>query len=71
MMEQSTKTILWVVAFITLPITIPLTIISIGIVLTILFLILGLVAVYIKEIVMATGIVILGYGVFKWMSRNE
>lgn len=45
-MEQSTKTILWILAFITLPITIPLTIISVGIVASAIFLILGIVCMY-------------------------
>ena len=69
-MEQSTKTILWIVAFITLPITIPLTIISMGIVLTVLFLILGLVALYIDEVLIMAIVIMVCYVVWKWMSRN-
>ena len=45
-MEQNTKTILWVVAFITLPITIPLAIISFGIVASVFFLVLGFFVIY-------------------------
>lgn len=45
-MEKSTKNILWIVAFITLPVTIPLTIISVGIVASAIFLIMGIICMY-------------------------
>ncbi|MCK5616151.1 hypothetical protein KAR91_80550 [Candidatus Pacearchaeota archaeon] len=69
-MEQSTKTILWILAFITLPITIPLAIISFGALITVLLIILGIFLMDIKATGMAILMVIMCYGIYKWLSRN-
>jgi len=69
-MEQSTKTILWIVAFITLPLTIPLAIISFGIVLSVLFIMFALFIALKEEILIAAMIVIIVYCVYKWLSQN-
>ena len=69
-MEQSTKTILWIVAFITLPITIPLTIISCGILLTVLLLVLSIVIAFIDQILAGAAIMIILYVVYKLLSRK-
>ena len=69
-MEQSTKTILIILAVITLPITIPLAIISFGMILSVLYIILCIFLVFIKELLTATVIVIIIYGIYKWLSRN-
>ena len=69
-MEQGTKTILWILAFITLPITIPLTIISIGIAITIILCMLTLFLLYIDEVLIMAILVIVCYVVYKWLSRN-
>lgn len=69
-MEQSTKTILWIVAFITLPLTIPLAIISFGIIVSVLWLVLCIFLALIKEILIAAWIIIIIYAIYKWLSRN-
>ena len=69
-MEQNTKTILWVVAFITLPITIPLAIISAGIILSMFWVVLCIFLAFAKEILTAGAIVVVVYIIYKWLSRN-
>jgi len=69
-MEQSTKTILWIVAFITLPLTIPLAIISFGILLTALLLVLSIFITLIREILIAAVIIVILYVIYKWLSIN-
>ena len=61
-MEQSTKTILWILAFITLPITIPLTIISVGMLATAFLLILGIVSIYPFETIIVTAVFLIIFG---------
>lgn len=61
-MEKSTKTILWILAFITLPITIPLTIISVGMLATAFLLILGIVSIYPFETIIVTAVFLIIFG---------
>lgn len=69
-MEQSIKTILIILAVITLPITIPLAIISGGMILSVLYIMLCIFILCIQEILTAAVIVIIVYGIYKWLSRN-
>ena len=69
-MEQSTKTILWIVAFITLPLTIPLTLISLSMAAGLFFIVLAVIMSWPIEIMTVTTIVVILYGVYKWLSRN-
>lgn len=69
-MEQSTKTILWIVAFITLPLTIPLTLISLSMAAGLFFIVLAVIMSWPIEIMTVTAIVVILYGVYKWLSRN-
>lgn len=70
MMDTNTKTILIILAVITLPITIPLAIISGGMILSVLYIILCIFILCIREILTAAVIVIVIYGIYKWLSRN-
>ena len=69
-MEQRTKTILWIVAFITLPLTIPLTLISLSMAAGLFFIVLAVIMSWPIEIMTVTAIVVILYGVYKWLSRN-
>ena len=70
-MEQSTKTILWIVAFITLPLTIPLAIISIGIVFTALCLVLGLIVAYPIHIGIIVAVLVILFGLNSWFPPTD
>ena len=69
-MEQSTKTILWIVAFITLPLTIPLTLISLSMAAGLFFIVLAVIMSWPIEIMTVTTIIVILYCVYKWLSRN-
>lgn len=69
-MEQSTKTILWVLAFITLPLTIPLALISLSIVIGFIFVVLAIIMSCPFEIMAILIIIVMIFVVSKWLYRN-